>query len=87
MLLHYLYEYYVPKQLPPPKEKTAYKATDLWTRTQHMIFIKYYPSTRDRCYYAMARDMSGHSHEILNLKIHKIVFEKAKDGKQYTEDQ
>jgi integrase/recombinase XerD len=52
-----------------------------------MIFIKYYPSTRDRCYYAMTRDMSGHSREILNLKIHKIVFEKAKDGKQYTEDQ
>jgi hypothetical protein len=26
----------------------------------------------------MTRDMSGHSHEILNLKIHKIVFERLK---------
>jgi hypothetical protein len=45
-----------------------------------MIFLKYYPSIRDRCYHAMAIDMSAHPHEILNLKIHKIVFEKAKDG-------
>ena len=52
-----------------------------------MIFIKYYPSTRDRCYYAMARDMSGHPHEILNLKTHKIVFERLKMEKHYAEVQ
>lgn len=74
------------KQLPR-KEKSAYEATDLWTKTQHMIFLKYCPSIRDRCYHAMAIDMSARPHEILNLKISQIVFKIAKGGKQYAEVQ
>jgi hypothetical protein len=46
-----------------------------------MIFLKYCPSIRDRCYHALAIDISTHPYEILKLKIHKIIFEKAKDGK------
>jgi hypothetical protein len=49
--------------------------------------FKILSSIRDRCYHAMAIDMSTYPHEILNLKIHKIVFEKAKEGKQYAEVQ
>jgi integrase len=40
---------------------------------------------RDRCYHAMANDMSARPHEILNLKIKDIIFKSADEGIQYAE--
>ncbi|HJS64303.1 MAG TPA: hypothetical protein VJ767_05540, partial [Nitrososphaeraceae archaeon] len=74
------------KQLPR-KEKSAYKASDLWAEEQNSIFLKYCPSSRDRCYHAMANDMSARPHEILNLRIGDIKFKFAKDRRQYAEVQ
>jgi hypothetical protein len=50
----------------PRQEKTTYKPSDLWDSREHAIFLKYCPSVRDRCYHAMANDMSARPHEILN---------------------
>ena len=69
----------------PRKEITSYKPSDLWESREHAIFFKYCPSIRDRCYHAMAVDMSARPSEILNLKIKDIVFKVTDDGKQYAE--
>ena len=72
------------KQLPR-KEKTTYSPSDLWKPRQHALFLKYCPSIRDRCYHALANDMSARPHEILNLRIKDIIFKKTEDNKQYAE--
>jgi hypothetical protein len=41
------------------QEKSPYKPSSLWGSREHAIFLKYCPSIRDRCYHAMANDMSG----------------------------
>lgn len=58
----------------PRKEKIRYKASDIWEAREHAIFLKYCPDKRDRCYHAMANDMSARPHEILGLKISDIKF-------------
>jgi integrase len=67
------------------KELTHYKPSDLWEPRESAVFLKYCPSIRDRCYHAMAIDMSARPHEILNLKIKDIVFKVTGEGKQYAE--
>ena len=49
-----------------------------------LLFLKYCPSIRDRCYHTISRDLSARPHEILGLKIKDIIFKKAGD-KQYAE--
>ncbi len=51
------------------KEKTGYEPGDIWEDRDHNIFLKCCPYKRDRCYHAMANDMSARPHEILGLKI------------------
>jgi integrase len=67
------------------KEKTPYKHSDIWNMKEHWIFLKYCPDKRDRCYHALAEDMSARPHEILNLKIKDIKFSIAENGIQYAE--
>jgi integrase len=69
----------------PRQEKSPYKPSNLWDAREHAIFLKYCPSKRDRCYHAIANDMSARPHEILNLKIKDIVFKITEDGIQYAE--
>jgi hypothetical protein len=64
----------------PRQEKSPYKPSSLWNTREHAIFLKYCPSIRDRCYHAMANDMSARPHEILNLRIKDIVFKLTDDG-------
>jgi hypothetical protein len=84
-----------PKQRPKPevvqnlhqlkrKEESIYKPTDLWTREDDSLFLKYCPNIRDRCYHTMSRDLSARPSEILSLKIKDIVF-KREGNKQYAE--
>jgi integrase len=72
------------KQLPR-LEKSSYKPSDLWDSREHSVFLKYCPNVRDRCYHAMANDMSARPHEILNLKIKDIIFKSTDEGIQYAE--
>jgi integrase len=84
-----------PKERPKPeviqnlkqlkrREKSAYKPTDMWTQDDDILFLKYCPSKRDRCYHAISRDSSCRPHELLNLKIKDVVFKMAED-RQYAE--
>ncbi|MGH9985347.1 MAG: hypothetical protein ACRD8W_15510 [Nitrososphaeraceae archaeon] len=84
-----------PRQRPKPeviqnipklkrKEISIYKPTDLWTLEDDLLFLKWCPSKRDRCYHAISRDLSARPHEILSLKIKDIVFKSVGD-KQYAE--
>jgi hypothetical protein len=66
------------------KEKSAYKPTDMWTQDDDLLFLKYCPSKRDRCYHAISRDSSCRPHELLKLKIKDVVF-KMSGNRQYAE--
>jgi integrase/recombinase XerD len=84
-----------PKERPKPeviqnlkrlkrRENSTYKPTDMWTQDDDLLFLKYCPSKRDRCYHAISRDSSCRPHELLNLKIKDVVFKMAGD-RQYAE--
>jgi integrase/recombinase XerD len=66
------------------KEQSIYKPTDLWTVEDDLLFLKYCPNKRDRCYHAVSRDTSCRPHEILNLRIKDVVFKTA-ENHQYAE--
>ena len=68
------------------KEESAYKPSDLWTQEDDLLFLKYCPSKRDKCYHALSRDSSCRPHEIVKLKIRDIVF-KTTGNRQYVEAQ
>jgi integrase len=69
----------------PRKEKSPYRHSDIWDSREHSIFLRYCPDKRDRCYHAMANDMSARPHEILNLRIRDIKFCLSENGVQYAE--
>lgn len=56
------------------KEKSIYKPSDLWSQQDDLLFLKYCPSLRDKCYHAVSRDLSCRPHEILRSKIRDITF-------------
>lgn len=56
------------------KEISTYKPNDLWIQEDDLLFFKYCPNKRDRCYHAISRDLSCRPHEILNLHIKDITF-------------
>ena len=56
------------------KEKSIYKPSDLWTRQDDLLFLRYCPSKRDKCYHAISRDLSARPNEILKLKIRDMAF-------------
>ena len=66
------------------KETSIYKPTDLWTQEDDLLFLKYCPSKRERCYHTISRDTGCRPHEILGLRIKDIVFKMAGD-RQYAE--
>lgn len=66
------------------KEISTYKPSDLWTPKDDLLFLKYCPSVRDRCYHAISRDLSCRPSEILKLKIKDIAF-KTTGTSQYGE--
>ena len=84
-----------PKQRPKPnivqnipilkrREVSIYKPTDLWTGNDDLLFLKYCPDIRIRCYHTISRDLSARPSEILDLRIKDIIFKSAGD-KQYAE--
>ena len=66
------------------KERSIYKPSDLWTQKDDLLFLKYCPSKRDKCYHVVSRDLSCRPHEILKLKIRDISF-KSIGSSQYAE--
>src|SRR4029453_7889998 len=49
------------------KETSVYKPSDLWTQQDDLLFLKYCPTKREKCYHAISRDLSCRPHEILKL--------------------
>jgi hypothetical protein len=39
-------------------EISIYTPSDLWTQKEDLLFLKYCPSKRDKCYHAISRDSS-----------------------------
>jgi integrase len=64
------------------KEISTYKPTDLWTEEDDVLFYKYCPSVRDRCWHAVSRDTGCRPHELLKIKIKDVVVQQLDDGRQ-----
>ena len=67
------------------KEQSIYKPTDLWTKEEDFLFLRYCPNKRDRCYHAVSRDASARPHEILGISVRSVHFKLTADNKQYAE--
>ena len=65
------------------REQTTYKPTDTWTLEDDLIFLKYCPSKRDRCFHMMGRDTGTRTHELLKLKIKDIVLTQNAESAQW----
>jgi integrase len=66
------------------KEQSIYKPTDLWSTDDDLLFLRYCPSKRIKCYHTISRDTSCRPHELLKLRIKDIVFKTA-GNYQYAE--
>jgi integrase len=62
------------------REISTYKPTDLWTEEDDVLFYKYCPSSRDRCWHAISRDTGCRPHELLKLKIKDVVVQQLDNG-------
>jgi integrase/recombinase XerD len=49
------------------KEQSIYKPSDMWTQDDDLLFLKYCPSKRDKCYHMIARDTAARPHEMCFL--------------------
>jgi hypothetical protein len=67
------------------KEKSIYKPTDMWTAQDDLLFLKYCPSKRMKCFHTMAKDTSCRPHELLKLRMNDVTFKIAPDKSQYAE--
>jgi integrase/recombinase XerD len=83
-----------PKKRPKPEavqnipklrrlEKSRYDPSDMWNAEDNLIFLRYCPHPRDRCYHAMEWDCSTRPHEILKLRIKDIEFIEEEGGGKY----
>jgi integrase len=66
------------------KERSIYKPTDLWTGEDNLLFLKYCPSKRNKCFHSMAYDTGCRPHELLKLRIKDISFKSTGD-RQYAQ--
>lgn len=67
------------------KEKSIYKPTDMWTSEDDLLFLKYCPSKRMKCFHMMAKDTSCRPHELLKLRVKDVTFKITPDKYQYAE--
>jgi len=66
------------------KEISIYKPTDLWTADDDILFLKYCPNKRERCYHTVSMDASARPHELVKVR-RKDIFFKTSNGRQYAE--
>jgi integrase len=55
-------------------EISGYKPSDMWVAEDNLLFLKYCPCPRDRCYHAMEADIGARPHELLKLRIKDVEF-------------
>lgn len=56
----------------------------MWTAEDDLLFLRYCPSKRMKCYHTMSSDLSARPSEILHLHIKDIIWKRSED-KQYAE--
>ncbi|HXP53017.1 MAG TPA: hypothetical protein VN922_23940, partial [Bacteroidia bacterium] len=66
------------------KEVSIYKPTDLWTGEDDLLFLRYCPNKRDRCYHTLSRDSSCRPDELVKLRAKDVIFKTSGDY-QYAE--
>jgi integrase/recombinase XerD len=66
------------------REQSIYKPSDLWSTDDDLLFLKYCPSAREKCYHMISRDLSCRPNEIIKLKLKDIHF-KNSGNYQYAE--
>jgi integrase len=66
------------------REQSIYKPSDLWTLEDDLLFLRYCPNAREKCYHTISRDLSCRPHEILKLRLKDIHFKNSGDY-QYAE--
>jgi integrase/recombinase XerD len=66
------------------REQSIYKPSDLWSIDDDLLFLKYCPSVREKCYHMISRDLSCRPNEIIKLKLKDIHF-KTSGNHQYAE--
>jgi integrase len=64
-------------------EISGYKPSDMWTPQENLLFLKYCPSARDRCYHSMETDLGARAHELLKLRIKDVEFIQEGDSGRY----
>jgi integrase/recombinase XerD len=53
----------------------------MWDAEDNLLFLKYCPNLRDRCYHGMVVDSSARPHELLNLRIKDVEFIEGDSGR------
>lgn len=66
------------------REQSIYKPSDLWNIDDDLLFLKYCPSTREKCYHMISRDLSCRPNGFFKLKLRDIHF-KHSGNHQYAE--
>ena len=54
---------------------------DMWSAEDNLLFLKYSPNARDRCYHSMQGDLACRPHDLLNLKIKDLQFKEVPGGR------
>ena len=67
------------------KEESIYRPSDLWTTEDDLLFLKFCPSKRTKCFHVISRDTSCRPHELVKLRIKDIVFKSSPGNRQYAE--
>ena len=65
------------------REISGYKPSDMWDAEDNLIFLKYCPDSRDKCYHAMETDIGARPHELLKLRIKDVEFIEDGGGGRY----
>lgn len=70
-----LWQFLLSVTTPPPSsfQEIRTPPSDMWTQDDDILFLKYCPSKRDKCYHAISRDSSCRP-QLLKLRIKDVVF-------------
>jgi integrase/recombinase XerD len=63
------------------REISGYKPSDMWTPEENLLFLRYCPNPRDRCYHAMEAEIGARPHELLKLRIKDVEFKEEGGGR------
>jgi integrase/recombinase XerD len=64
-------------------EISGYQPNDMWIDEDNLIFLKYCPNSKDRCYHAMEVDTGARPHELLGLRVKDVEFVEGEGNCRY----